>query len=57
MSRSAGFRGVDLLKTLGVNKKQPKTIFSGKHSIVFAVINAAKILSRQQLQPYRSASP
>ena len=27
MSRSAGFRGVDLLKTLGVNKKQPKRFF------------------------------
>lgn len=52
MSRSAGFRGVDLLKTLGVNKKQPKTIFSGKHTIVFALVNPAKILSLQQLQPY-----
>ena len=52
MSRSAGFRGVDLLQTLDFNKKLPKgNFFAGTDTIVFAVINAAEILSRQQLQP------
>jgi hypothetical protein len=51
MWRNAGFRGVDLLQTLCANKSCLKAIFAGTETIMFAVVNAAEILPRQQLLP------